>query len=165
MFRYLAVLMLFLAQPVPAAPATESTIKQLLVVSQAQKLGDGVQQQFEAQINNLVQDQLKGYVPTARQQAAIETMKKRFAAVMRDELGWEKMEPLYIRLYKASFTEEELVGMLRFYQTPAGQALIKKMPVLMQNMMLELQTNFFPTMMPKLELIQKQFMDEIKRTQ
>lgn len=143
-----------------AAPASESSIKQLLTVMQAQKLVDGMRAQFDSLMNNAVQQALQGKAPTPKQQQAIANMKNRMVAIMQGELAWEKLEPMYLRLYKESFSEEEVAGMLAFYKTPTGQAVIYKMPVLMQQTMLEVQ-KMFSGMTPKMQKVQEQFAVEM----
>jgi len=49
------------------------------------------------------------------------------------------MKPVYIKLYDETLTEEEVNGAVAFYKTPAGQALLNKMPLLMQKSMVVMQ--------------------------
>ncbi|MDR2506703.1 MAG: DUF2059 domain-containing protein [Candidatus Accumulibacter sp.] len=111
-------------------------------------------------MNNTVQQALQGKNPTPKQQQAITNMKNRMVEIMQGEFAWEKLEPMCLRLYKESFSEEEVAGMLAFYKTPAGQALIHKMPVLMQKTMLEVQ-KMFSDVSPKMQKIQEQFAAEM----
>jgi hypothetical protein len=41
------------------------------------------------------------------------------------------MRPSYIKLYSETFSEEEIGGMLAFYESPAGRAMLAKMPTLL----------------------------------
>lgn len=143
-----------------AAPASEGSIKQLLEIMQSQKLIDGMRAQFDSLMNNAIQQALKGKVPTPKQQQAITNMKTRMVGIMQGELAWDKLEPLYVRLYKESFTEEEITGMVAFYKTPAGQAVIHKMPGLMQKTMFEVQ-KITAGMAPKMQKVQEQFAAEM----
>jgi hypothetical protein len=143
-----------------AAPANDSSIKQLLAVTQAQKLLEGMRAQFDSIMDNAVQQSLQGRKPTPKQQQAITKMKNSTIEIMQGELTWEKLEPMYLRLYKESFSEEEITGMLAFYETPTGQAVISKMPVLMQKTMQETQKMFSATT-PKLQKVMKQFAAEM----
>lgn len=143
-----------------AAPASEGSIKQLLEIMQSQKLIDGMRAQFDSLMNNAIQQALKGKVPTPKQQQAITNMKTRMVGIMQGELAWDKLEPIYVRLYKESFTEEEITGMVAFYKTPAGQAVIHKMPGLMQKTMVEVQ-KITAGMSPKMQKVQEQFAAEM----
>jgi uncharacterized protein len=154
------VLLLSIAATTMAAPASENSIKQLLVVTQVYKLSDNMKAQINAYINNLTLQELKGKNPTVKQQQAVTKMKNRIMAIVQRELAWEKLEPMYMRLYKESFTEEEVAGMLSFYQTKAGSAVINKMPVLMQKSIQEMQKAMIKTT-PEMNKIEKDFVNEI----
>ena len=67
---------------------------------------------------------------------------------------------MYVRLYKETFSEEEVKGMLAFYRTPSGQAVIHKMPLLMQKVMLETNT-MIRSMSPEMQKIQQDFASEM----
>ncbi|MEQ1742599.1 MAG: DUF2059 domain-containing protein [Candidatus Nitrotoga sp.] len=158
--RNTLIALLFCSSTATAAPASESSIKQLLAVTQVQKLLDDMRVQFDSLMNNAVQQALKGNTPTPRQQQATNNMKNRMVALMKGELAWEKIEPMYLRLYKESFSEEEIGSMLSFYRTPGGQALINKMPELMQKTMLEIQM-MLSGATPQMQKIQQDFIAEI----
>jgi hypothetical protein len=51
--------------------------------------------------------------------------------------------------------------MLAFYKTPAGQAMINKMPLVMQNVMSEMKDLVGP-MQQKLQQIQRETLQEMK---
>ncbi|MBV8124605.1 MAG: DUF2059 domain-containing protein [Burkholderiaceae bacterium] len=159
--RNVLLALLFSSTAAMAAPASDGAVKQLMAVTHAQKLLDGMQAQFGTLVNNAIQQALNGKVPTARQQQAIDNMKSRTLSLMHDELAWEKFEPMCVRLYKETFTEEEVRGMLSFYKTPAGQAVINKMPLLVQKTMVDVQGLLAGTA-PKLQKIQEDFMSEMK---
>lgn len=152
--------LVFCSSAVMAAPATEGSIKQLLTVMDAKKLVDGMRAQFEPLVDGASKQALQGKEPTPKQQKAIANMKTKMNALIQTELAWAKIEPVYIRLYKDTFTEEEVSGMLAFYKTPAGQAVIQKMPGLMQKTMGEMQ-NISIGMAPKMQKIHEQFMADM----
>lgn len=151
---------LFYSTTAMAASASESSIKQLLAVTQTPKLVDGMREQFDSLMNSTIQQALKGEAPTVKQQQAIENMKNRMVSLIQGELAWRKLEPLYLRIYQETFTEEEVAGMLSFYKTPAGQAVIYKMPVLMQKTMVDMQ-KIIVGITPQMQKIQENFVAEI----
>ncbi len=151
---------LFAPATAMAAQASDGSIKQLLAVTKAEKLIDGMRTQLDSAMNNSIQQALNGQAPTAKQQQVISKMKNRMVSLLQGELSWEKLEPMSVRLYKESFTEEEVDGMLTFYKTPAGQAVIGKMPVLMQKTMFEMQ-KMTSDMVPKMQSIEQDFRAEL----
>lgn len=82
-------------------------------------------------------------------------------AALKEMLDWNKLEPLYVRVYQKSFTQSEVDGMIAFYKTPAGQAVISKMPAVMQNTMNEMQQMMGP-MMQRLQKMQQEVVAEMK---
>lgn len=145
-----------------AAPASEESIKQLLVVTQVQKLLLDTQGQVGGMMDAAMQQALKGKTPSASEQEAMRHMQAKMTAMLQEEFAWKKIEPMYIRLYQESFSEEEIAGMLAFYQTPAGQSMIHKLPILMQKVMLETQAVIQRTG-PQTQQIMREFMAEIAK--
>lgn len=146
-----------------AATASEASIKQLMELTKARSLVDNIYAQLEGSMNNSLQQGLKGKTPTPSEQKAINNLKERAIGLIKQELDWNKLEPLYIRLYQESFTQAEVDGVIAFYKTPAGQAVINKMPLLMKKTMSEMQ-GMMSNLMPKLQKIQQDFEAELRAT-
>ena len=72
---------------------------------------------------------------TPAEQQQIDSTITKVMALMQDEMSWAKMKPQYVRLYVETFDQDEVDGLLAFYATPAGQAMINKMPIVMPKMM------------------------------
>ena len=158
--RNAVVVLLFSSASAMAAPASESTIKQLLTVTEAHKFVDGMRARVDTMVNNSIQQALNGKAANAAQQKAIGNMKSKMTTLMQGNLTWEKLEPMYLRFYKETFSEEEVSGILAFYKTPSGQAMIQKMPVLMQKTMVEFQKQT-SGMTPQMQKIQQDFAAEM----
>ena len=80
---------------------------------------------------------------------------------MHEELAWNKLEPVYVRIYRESLTQDEVDGIIAFYKTPAGQAMVKKLPALMQKVMAELPAMMNP-MMQKIQAAAQEFGAEMQ---
>jgi uncharacterized protein len=52
----------------------------------------------------------------------------KMAQAVADHLNWDKLKPAFLKLYTDAFTEEELDGMIAFYKSAAGKAVLAKMP-------------------------------------
>lgn len=161
MLKSAALILLFSSTAVWAAPPSDESIRQLLEVTQAKNLIAGMRAQIDGHMNNAIQQELKGKTPSPAQQKAIDNLKTKAVAVVQGELDWAKLEPMYVRLYQESFSAEEVTGLLAFYQSPAGQAVIYKMPVLMQKTMTEVG-KMTSAMMPKMEKVQQEFAAEME---
>ena len=80
---------------------------------------------------------------------------------LKDVLTWSKLESMYIRVYQKSFTAQEIDGLIAFYKTPTGQALLTKMPIVLQNTMNEVQQMILP-MVQRLQQKQQQIASELQ---
>lgn len=66
--------------------------------------------------------------------------------------------------FRDSFTQDEIDGAIRFYKSAAGQAYVKKLPLVMQNVMREMP-DFMKPVQEKMLAIQKEFQQELKDLQ
>ena len=142
-------------------PASEGSIREMLAVIDARKLVDGIFPQVEAMMKASTQQAMKGRTPSPEEQSAIDKMTTKTMAMMREELDWDKLEPLYMRIYQKSFSQDEVDGLIAFYKSPAGAALIKKMPIVMQQCMAAMQELIGP-MMQKTQAYVKETIEELK---
>lgn len=83
---------------------------------------------------------------TPQAQRAIDAYTAKVAGIMKDELSWDNLKPLYAQLYSETLSQEDVDGMLSIFATPAGQALIVKMPALMQRIMTSMPQWMAPMM-------------------
>ena len=127
-------------------PPTEASVKQLLEVAQTHKLVDSVMKQMDILLLQAIAQATKGQQVSEKIQNDIDQHRSEMASLMKELLDWKKLEPIYVRIYQKSFTQAEVDGMIAFYKTPAGQAMIGKMPAVMQNSIDEMQQLMGPVM-------------------
>ncbi len=123
---------------------SDQSLKELLRVTDSHKMVDSMMGQYDALMKNSMQQMLKGESLTPKQQKFIDDMQNEIIGSFKEEMTWEKLEPLYMKVYRDTFTQEEVDGMLAFYRSPAGQAVIHKMPLVIRNSMTELQKMMLP---------------------
>jgi len=70
---------------------------------------------------------------TSDEQAKAQATQEKILDLMK--AAWIKLRPQYVKLYSETFSDEEIDGLLAFYQSPTGQAMIEKMPDLMAKLM------------------------------
>jgi uncharacterized protein len=149
------------SSPTPAAPPSEASIKQLLEVAQSHKLVDSVMSQMDNLMEQTIAQATKGQQVSAKVQKDIDRRRAEVAGIMKELLDWKKLEPMYVRIYQKTFTQPEVDGMIAFYKSPAGQAVITKMPSAMQTTMDEMQGTMGPVMQ-KMQQMQQDVVAEIK---
>jgi hypothetical protein len=150
------------SSPTPTArPPTDASIKQLLEVAQARKLVDSVMKQMDNLLEESVAQATQGQKIPPKIQNDIDARRAEVTGMMKELLDWTKLEPMYVRVYQKTFNQQEVDGMIAFYKTPAGQAVIGKMPAVMQNTIEEMQRSMGPVMQ-KVRKLQQDVAAEMK---
>ena len=127
-----------------ATPPSDADIERLLTASRAQNMLDAILPQMEAMQRQQFDRITAGKDLSAEQKAEIERLHARTSDILRRSLSWEEMRPLYIDVYKKTFTREDVRAMAKFYESPAGKSLLDKTPALMQNLMGAVQQKVLP---------------------
>ncbi|MGH8053806.1 MAG: DUF2059 domain-containing protein [Stenotrophomonas sp.] len=127
-----------------ASPPSDSDINRLLAASRAQSMLDAMLPQMEAmqaqQFAQLTQE--KSFTPEQKQR--LQRIQQRTSQTLREALSWSQLRPMYVDLYKQSFSKEDVLAMAEFYESSAGQSLLDKTPALMQNLMVAIQQKMNP---------------------
>lgn len=123
-----------------AAPASEQSVEALLEVTKTQAMVESVYASVEQMMRQGMNQAVQGQPISAEQQRVFDELPRRFVAVIREEYNWPKMKPLYVLLYRETFEQEEIDGLLAFYRSPTGQAFVAKMPVVLQKSMVLAQS-------------------------
>ena len=142
-------------------PASEASIRKLIEVTQAKQLMDNMMGQMDAMMQNSMKQAAGDTTFSPKQQAIMDDTRTKMVALLTSEMKWENLEPDIIDSYKKTFTEEEVAGMLKFYRSKAGQAVITKMPVVMQHS-IELMQKRMSAIAPRLQQIQKESLEQMK---
>lgn len=130
--------------PALAAPPSDGDINRLLSASRAQTMLDSMLPQIEA-----MQRQQFGQITQQRQlsplqQKQLQRIQVRTGQTLKQALSWQQLRPMYVDLYKQTFSKEDVLAMAEFYESSAGQSLLDKTPALMQNVMVAIQTRMQP---------------------
>ena len=119
----------------PAATADDASktaiINELFTVMHQ----DTVMQQSLRQGINAQRAQFEKIEPFKSNKAALDEVLDRMTKLLADKISWDKLKPAMTKLYADNFTEAELSASLAFYKTPAGQAMVTKLPVVMAGSM------------------------------
>jgi hypothetical protein len=131
------------------------------------KTDELMQQQLGAlkdRVNELASQQSGMPNMTPAQKALTDAYLKNVQGATADEVGWDKLRPVVIQAYADTYTEADLDGIIAFYKTPAGQAIVAKTPeiatktsTLVQDKIKELQ--------PKLAQMTEDYVTKMKATE
>ena len=130
----MAAALLALSTVALAEPATDASIERLMSLTQVERSVEGMYSHLE-QMSRTAAFEAAGRQLTPEEQARFDARREKMMATVRDEVSWARMKPTYLKLYRDAFSEEELRGAIAFYESPAGQAFMQKMPAVMEGAM------------------------------
>jgi uncharacterized protein len=133
-----------------ALPASQESVEALLTITKTESMMDSMYGGVEQAMRQGMKESLQGKPVSAEQQRMLDAVPPKFMAVMRQEFNWSKMKPLYVQLYRETFEQEEIDGLVAFYKSSAGQAFVNKMPVVMQKSITIAQSQM-QALMPKIK--------------
>lgn len=156
--------LLLFSSPVLAAdpaPATEATVQQLLEITRTREMLDQVHVQMEAMFQTSI-DQAFGDDATPAEREEARQFMREMTELLKREMSWDAMRQMYVDVYRKSFSEEEATGMLDFYRTDIGQAVIAKMPLVMQHTMQAVQQHI-AVIVPRMQRMQDERIEQMKK--
>jgi hypothetical protein len=121
-----------------------------------------VDQQMAAvrtQIQQAVTAQMDAMTIPEDQKEQAARMQKKMIDLIFEELSWKNLKDDMINVYADVFTQEELAGLINFYRSPLGQALVEKGPELSKRTIAVSQSHA-QSLMPR---IQQMMEDEVGR--
>jgi hypothetical protein len=131
-----------------AATPSDESVTQLLILQEVDKAPAKIKEQLnELTAATVNQVALNRFFLSAEEKAAIKTFQEKSEAVSSEldaRLDFEKLKPIYLKIYKDHFTEEEIDQLIALYLTPAGKLLAAKMPLVSQESSNLLQQNVTP---------------------
>ena len=146
-----------------ATPTTES-LDEMFELTHVSALVSSMTANIEQNLRQSMQQSAGAKELSDNQRRTNDATAKKFADAMREELTWDKLRPVYISIYQESLTQEEVDGLIAFYRSPAGDAMVRKLPVIMQKTMGAVQTMMGP-LVARLKTVQAQAIAEEKAAQ
>ncbi|KRA54361.1 hypothetical protein ASD77_07030 [Pseudoxanthomonas sp. Root65] len=127
-----------------AAEPSDADIDRLLKASRAESLLAGMVPQMEAVQQQEFDKHFAGQEMTGEQKAEVARIQAKTQEIIRKALSWEQMRPVYLDVYKKTYTREDVRAISKFYESAAGQRMLDKNPALMQNIMSAVQQKMVP---------------------
>jgi hypothetical protein len=134
-------------------------VEQLFKAARIDRLSAQMMQQTFDQINSGMMQQMMGVKLAPEQQKRVDAFSAKIQKLLTDNLGWNSLEPEYAKLYEDTYTEDEIDGILAFYNSPSGQAMAEKSPALVKRSSAIAQERM-KAMMPQLQELMKDFMTQ-----
>jgi uncharacterized protein len=149
-----------------AAPSPES-IEKLLKITQAEKMVNGMLPQIDNMMKAMTMQATQGKTMNPEEQKILDSFRAKVVATTQAEMTFDKWKPMYIDIYSRNFSQEDVNGLIAFYESAAGKAFVEKMPVVMQSIMGEMPKRLAPMMqeMQKAAEEMKKELDDLKKKQ
>ena len=133
MKRWLAVMVVVL-MAAPMARADDTTkkakVEALFIAMHMDRMMSQLSNAVMQQVKQMTQSMPGMDKLTEQQKALISSYQDKMIAITNEDLGWKALEPEYVTLYCQTYSEDEIDGILTFYKSPAGQAMLDKTPEL-----------------------------------
>jgi hypothetical protein len=141
-----AAALMLLATHAFGAPPTPASLDKLLAVTGVERNLAASRAYAEGMMRSMVDEQAGRRQMNDEQRQKLEAMKEKVMDALREEMTFAKSRPYLIRIYAETFTQEEIDGLIAFYESPAGRAFTAKMPMVMHKSMLAMQERMQPLM-------------------
>ena len=104
--------------------AKETAIRHLMDITETSKMGDNL----NAAITRQVHEVMGKAIPQDQLPKFMETFSQKFAVAAPSSAVTDSMVPVYAK----NFTMEDIQGLIKFYESPLGQQVVKVMPGVVQ---------------------------------
>ncbi len=156
----LAAALLLSAPFACAAPPSDAQIDTLMDTMDMRKVVNDMMAQMDSVSRNMGKTML-GENVSAEQQKKFDRVLSEQQILARKTLTWEKLSPIYHRVYAQLFTADEVQAMTAFYGSEHGRSIMTKMPQAMQLSMQEMM----PLLQSMMQDMQKTISSELSKTQ
>ena len=144
-FALFLAAVLFLSSASAATPTAESIIEYLSLTTN-EAMVDSMFANMRAISKRQPSEALNTGAMSDEQRRLAEAIDAKVTEILREELSLKAMRPALVQLYQENFSQEEIDGLIAFHKSPAGVAMMEKMPRLMQKLMMQMQERMEPAM-------------------
>jgi uncharacterized protein len=146
-----------------AAPPTTESVETLLGLTQAEANLNRMFDQLAPAMRAGVLNALKTQALTASQESVVSKFTSTYVKSVKEQYGWAFVKPTIVQIYRETFTDEEVNGQIVFYRSPAGEAAIKKTPIVAQKSALATQSHV-NSLTPKINEAMKTLVKEVQES-
>ncbi|AWL30032.1 DUF2059 domain-containing protein [Acinetobacter defluvii] len=133
-----------------AAQATNQQVQKLIDVMRIDQLLQQTVQQIRPQIDQqayvIVQNIVKHDKLSPQEQIVANELADQLFEQSKKSISWDKMQPIYQKIYKDVYSGEEVQAQIDFYSSKVGQAILEKSPIVAQESMKIVNTQLLSTM-------------------
>jgi len=132
-------------------------VREMLAALRMEEMATRLEQAQEMQIQAMSKQQLAGVTLDADQQKAYDEFHQNVVDLIRASMSWKVLEPDFVKMYSDAYSEEEIDGILAFYRTSAGRAMLAKTPELTEKS-ITISQQRMAAVSPKIQTLIDKFM-------
>lgn len=141
----------------PGAPDPHKAAEELIALTN----GDQTVTEVRDQMRAMMSAQMGAASVPDDMRALTLHYQQQMVDLLFSELSSAKLKPEYVDVYAATFTPDELAGLVAFFKTAPGRAYVDKMPIVTRKVM-ELSQARVQSLSPQLLRMQDQLLNELK---
>ncbi len=107
---------------------SESSVRELLNVSGARASSGALFEEMERVTEIALRGLEHEFAHHEGGDEVLAALARELNGIMREELAWERLRPLYIDVYRDVFDQDEVDALVGFFKSPAGRAYVAKQP-------------------------------------
>lgn len=146
------------------AQASPASIERLMEVMKVQTQLETMHAQTIPAMQNAMRQALGQVTGSADAERMFDAIAPRLNSMLRDEMSWARLKPDFAAIYAETFTQQEIDGLIAFYQGPIGSALIDKLPQLTQRSIQMMQQRMGPLMQRAMQVAKEEVEKERARS-
>jgi len=123
------------------------------------EVGKMLNQTFDS-MKTMQGNMTKQFVKNAKDRELAVKHQQKIMDLMKKELSWDNLKPEFEKLYAETYSEEELDGLIKFYQSPIGRKFTEKQPEMQKKSMIMVQ-KMMMRIMPKIQALTNDMRKEI----
>ncbi len=147
--------MLYAEAPAPTDSHKAAALKLLEVTHTAELLN-----QTAAQMTGMFSAMSQRPDISEPQKKTIQSYQQKASELLKTELTWDKLKDEFVALYTEVYTENELLELTKFYETPLGKKMLAKTPELMARSM-QISQKHVQLLVPKMQQLMMQMGKEL----
>lgn len=139
--------------------SSRESVEKLMELTEVSKMMEAMQHQ----VNNIFKGMSKQLGVSDEEKPKFDKYMAQVSELMAEYMKWSTFKEPMIDIYTKHFSEREVQGLIKFYQSEVGQSMTKKMPLVMQDSMLVSQ-ELMKSLMPKIQSLAMQMKSEIEES-
>jgi hypothetical protein len=146
------------------AQASAESVERLMEVMKVQNQVETMHAQTIPAMQNAMRQALRQQIGSAEAERMFDAMAPRIGSLLREEMSWARLKPDFAVIYAEGFSQQEIDGLIAFYQGPIGKALIDKLPQLTQRSIQLMQQRMGPMMERTMQIAREEVEKEMARS-